>query len=450
MVNDGEVPHALEVEGDGIEVETGSIAPGEAAELTVELREGEYEVYCPIGDHRAEGMEGTLVVGSGAAGGTGTGTGEEEDEGEDEGSRYDRATVGRVKPRARDLGIEIGRLAPGPENAITDVAGVRVGHTTLIEGTDVRTGVTVVAASAGAALRRLPPDQRQRRADRSRVGTRLGPAHDAGRADEHALGRRRPRCAHRRLQPDGPDWSLPVVGETFDGFLNDINGFHVRPEHVAAALESARDGVVEEGSVGGGTGMICHGFKGGIGTSSRRLEDGATVGVLVQANHGQRLRLRVNGVPSASGSDRSRSLCRDRADEGAGSIIVLVATDAPLLPGQCERLARRAAFGIARTGGMGEISSGDFALCFATGNRASTADVPELDAPDAQRPADQRALRGRDRRGRGVDRERAPRGRDDDRPRRQHRPRARPRAAGRRVEAARPARPRRRARASIA
>ena len=181
------------------------------------------------------------------------------------------------------------------------------------------------------------------------------------------------------VQPDGPDWSLPVVGETFDGFLNDINGFHVRQEHVAAALESARDGAVEEGSVGGGTGMICHGFKGGIGTSSRRLEDGATIGVLVQANHGQRKRLRVNGVPVGERIGPEQVPVPRPADEGAGSIIVLVATDAPLLPGQCERLARRAAFGIARTGGMGEISSGDFALCFATGNRDLAADVPELD-----------------------------------------------------------------------
>jgi D-aminopeptidase len=160
-----------------------------------------------------------------------------------------------------------------------------------------------------------------------------------------------------------------VVGETWDGFLNDINGFHVRPEHVEQALAAAAGGVVEEGAVGGGTGMVCHGFKGGIGTSSRAAPDGYTVGVLVQANHGRRVRLRVNGAPVGEriGAD-AVPLPESGAGEGAGSIIVLVATDAPLLPGQCEHLARRAGFGIARTGGLGERSSGDFALCFSTGN----------------------------------------------------------------------------------
>ncbi|HEX4929404.1 MAG TPA: P1 family peptidase, partial [Gaiellaceae bacterium] len=177
----------------------------------------------------------------------------------------------------------------------------------------------------------------------------------------------------------GDRWSLPVVGETWDGFLNDINGFHVKPEHLASALAGARDGEVEEGAVGGGTGMVCHGFKGGIGTASRVVEDGWIVGVLVQANHGRRLRLRVNGVPVGEriGADRV-PLPEHDWDGGTGSIIVLIATDAPLLPGQCNHLARRAAFGIARTGGMGENSSGDFALCFATGNGGLEADEAEL------------------------------------------------------------------------
>ena len=177
--------------------------------------------------------------------------------------------------------------------------------------------------------------------------------------------------------PGEHDWSLPVVGETWDGFLNDINGFHVKAEHVRDALERAADGPVEEGSVGGGTGMVCHGFKGGIGTSSRVVPDGWMVGVLVQANHGQRLRLRVNGVPVGEriGPD---VVPLPETPEGAGSIIVLIATDAPLLPLQCERLARRAGFGIARTGGMGEHSSGDFAFCFATGNRALETDEGEI------------------------------------------------------------------------
>ena len=173
--------------------------------------------------------------------------------------------------------------------------------------------------------------------------------------------------------------ACPVVGETWDGFLNDINGFHVKPEHVASALAAASGESVEEGSVGGGTGMVCHGFKGGIGTASRVVEDGWMVGVLVQANHGRRPRLRVNGVPVGERIDAEpRSAARGCASGGSGSIIVVIATDAPLLPGQCERLARRAAFGIARTGGMGERSSGDFALCFATGNRNLEAAEAEL------------------------------------------------------------------------
>ena len=284
-------------------------------------------------------------------------------------------------PRARDLGIEIGRLPAGPANAITDVDGVRVGHTTLIEGESVRTGVTIL----------LPPEQPlfagAHRINGNGELTGLEWVRDSGLlttpiglTNTHSVGVVRDALVAAAQQGDGEDsWSLPVVGETWDGFLNDINGFHVRPEHVFAALAAASGGPVEEGSVGGGTGMVCHGFKGGIGTASRVVEDGWTVGVLVQANHGRRLRLRVNGVPVGQriGSD-AVPLPESGAGEGAGSIIVLLATDAPLLPGQCERLARRAGFGIARTGGMGERSSGDFALCFATGNRGLDADEPEL------------------------------------------------------------------------
>jgi D-aminopeptidase len=171
---------------------------------------------------------------------------------------------------------------------------------------------------------------------------------------------------------------LPVVGETWDGGLNDIDGQHVRAEHALAALEIARSAPVgqrvDEGNVGGGTGMICHEFKGGIGTSSRVVPPevgGYTVGVLVQANHGRRERLRVNGTPVGErvGDDVVPiSTVRDEPP-GAGSIILMVATDAPLLPVQCDRLARRAGFGVARTGGVGEHSSGDLVLAFATGNR---------------------------------------------------------------------------------
>jgi D-aminopeptidase len=178
--------------------------------------------------------------------------------------------------------------------------------------------------------------------------------------------------------PDELYWSLPVVAETWDGLLNDINGQHVRPEHVRDALADARGGPVAEGAVGSGTGMICHGFKGGIGTASRVAPaeaGGHTVGVLVQANHGRRRRLAVNGAPvgAAIGPDVVPAPGTP-ATEGAGSIIVVVATDAPLLPHQCDRIAQRAALGIARTGGLGEHSSGDLILALATGNPVLASD----------------------------------------------------------------------------
>lgn len=283
--------------------------------------------------------------------------------------------------RARELGIEIGRLPPGPANAITDVDGIRVGHTTLIEGEDVRTGVTVVVP---------PPEPLFAGAHRINGNgelTGLEWVRDSGLlttpvglTNTHSVGVVRDALVAAAQHEEGSDrWSLPVVGETWDGFLNDINGFHVRAEHVASALAGASSGAVDEGAVGGGTGMVCHGFKGGIGTASRVVENGRVVGALVQANHGRRPRLRVDGVPVGEriGADVV-PLPETGAPEGAGSIIVLLATDAPLLPLQCEHLARRAAFGIARTGGMGERSSGDFALCFATGNRGLDADEAEL------------------------------------------------------------------------
>jgi D-aminopeptidase len=283
--------------------------------------------------------------------------------------------------RARDLGVEIGRFPPGPVNAITDVDGVRVGHTTLIEGSAIRTGVTVV----------VPPAQPffagAHRINGNGELTGLEWIRDSGRlttpialTNTHSVGVVRDALVAAAQRGDGSDsWSLPVVGETWDGFLNDINGFHVRAEHVASALAGADAPVVEEGAVGGGTGMVCHGFKGGIGTASRVVEDGWTLGALVQANHGRRSRLRVDGVPVGTRIDADRVPLPERDwDGGTGSIIVVLATDAPLLPGQCEHLARRAAFGIARTGGMGEHTSGDFALCFATGNGNLDADEAEL------------------------------------------------------------------------
>jgi D-aminopeptidase len=272
--------------------------------------------------------------------------------------------------RAGELGIRIGSLEPGPNDAITDVAGVRVGHTTLVAGEDVRTGVTVVLPPAEplfAAPFRLNGNGEMTGLECVReFGLLTTPI---GITNTHSVGIVRDALVRFAVgREDAPDWSLPVVAETWDGFLNDINGFHVRDEHVFAAIEAATDGPVAEGNVGGGTGMICHEFKGGIGTASRRTEDGHTVGVLVQANHGQRRRLTLLGVPVGEevGPDR---IPTPGGPEGAGSIIVLVATDAPILPHQCARLAKRAALGIGRTGGLGEDPSGDLLLAFATGNR---------------------------------------------------------------------------------
>ena len=190
-----------------------------------------------------------------------------------------------------------------------------------------------------------------------------------GLTNTHSVGVVRDALIAAAVQKEAPGeqrWYLPVVGETYDGDLNDINGMHVRAEHVHAALESASGGPVAEGGVGSGTGMQCHGFKGGIGTASR-VVDGSTVGVLVQANHGWRDRLQVNGIPVGPLPGEEPAGRPGAGPEG--SIIVIVATDAPLLPGQCERLAQRAALGIGRVGGAGEHGSGDLILAFATGNR---------------------------------------------------------------------------------
>ncbi len=287
--------------------------------------------------------------------------------------------------RARELGVRIGELEPGPANAITDVAGVRVGHTTLIEGDSVRTGVTIVLPHEGdlgsdplfAGCHRINGNGELTGLEWVRESGML--TTPIGLTNTHSVG-----VVRDAIVAAGPNevgrWSLPIVGETYDGFLNDINGMHVRREHVDAAFAGAAGGAVAEGCVGGGTGMICHGFKGGIGTASRVVseEDGGyTVGVLVQANHGRRSRLRVNGSPVGVRIAPERVPLPAAGGEGAGSIIVLVATDAPLIPLQCDRLASRAAFGIARTGGMGEHSSGDFALAFATGNRGLSAEKGE-------------------------------------------------------------------------
>jgi D-aminopeptidase len=276
-------------------------------------------------------------------------------------------------PRAPDLGIRIGDLEPGPLDAITDVAGIKVGHTTLIEGDDVRTGVTVVVPGelpAFAGSHRLNGNGELTGLEWVRESGLL--TTPIGLTNTFSVGVVRDAIVAAQDAAGVGDWHLPVVGETYDGVLNDIAGMHVRAEHVHAALESASDGRVEEGAVGGGTGMICHGFKGGIGTASRVTDDGYTVGVLVQANHGRRRRLSVDGVPVGRELGPNRIPVPTRPDDVAGSIIVLVATDAPLLPHQCDRVAQRAALGIARRGGAGENSSGDLILAWSTANLVGT------------------------------------------------------------------------------
>jgi D-aminopeptidase len=272
-------------------------------------------------------------------------------------------------PRARDLGIRIGDLEPGPHDAITDVAGTRVGHTTLVEGDDVRTGVTVVVPGelpAFAGSHRLNGNGELTGLEWVRESGLL--TTPVGLTNTFSVGVVRDAIVAAQDAAGVGEWHLPVVGETYDGVLNDISGMHVRPEHVHAALAAAAGGPVEEGAVGSGTGMICHGFKGGIGTASRVTEDGYTVGVLVQANHGRRPRLSIDGVPVGRELGSEQIPTPPRPDDVAGSIIVLVATDAPLLPHQCDRVAQRAALGIARTGGAGENSSGDLILAWSTAN----------------------------------------------------------------------------------
>ena len=283
-------------------------------------------------------------------------------------------------PRARSLGIELAGT-PGENNAITDVPGIEVAHLTLIEGEDVRTGLTAIHPRGKAN----PGDpvaagfhSQNGQGEMTGIhwvqesGSFSGPiimtsTHAVGAA--HAAIVRWTAQHHPRLA-DG--WLLPVVGETWDGYLNDLNGGHLTDAHGSDALEQATGGPLEEGSVGGGTGMICYGYKGGSGTASRIIAYGGeqyTVGALVQANFGARDELVIAGVPVG------RALLEDNPVEehfqmaaAAGSILVLIATDAPLLPGQCAALARRVTHGIARTGSSGDHFSGDLFLAFSTAN----------------------------------------------------------------------------------
>jgi D-aminopeptidase len=289
--------------------------------------------------------------------------------------------------RARDLGISIGVLLPGPLNAITDVAGVRVGHTTLISGEGplvvgrgpIRTGVTVIQPHEGdpgrepvfAGSHTLNGNGEMTGLEWIRESGML--TTPIGLTNTHSVGVVRDAlvAADVAEREEVGRWSLPVVAETWDGYLNDVNGQHVRPEHVFEALAAATGGPVAEGNVGGGTGMKAFGFKAGIGTASRRVSEehgGYTVGVLVQANHGRRSRLLVDGVPV--GREIPHAEIPGTGDPPmTGSIIGVVATDAPLLPQQCRRLAQRAELAVARGGGGGENSSGDIFIAFATGNR---------------------------------------------------------------------------------
>jgi len=291
------------------------------------------------------------------------------------------------KPRARELGIPIDGT-PGPLDAITDVRGVEVGHTTLIMGTGklvvgkgpVRTGVTVIHPRGkanpdpvfGAWFTLNGNGEMTGTTWLQESGILEGPI---AITNTHSVGIVRDAILQWQVgKPGLQPWGLPVVAETWDGRLNDINGFHVTAAHTIAALDGANSGPVLEGAVGGGTGMVCHGFKGGIGTASRKLDasaGGYTVGVLVQCNYGLRRHLTIAGVPVGMEITDLIAVTPSGAagsDEEQGSIIVVVATDAPLLPHQLKRIATRVSVGLGRSGGYGGNGSGDIFVAFSTAN----------------------------------------------------------------------------------
>jgi D-aminopeptidase len=289
----------------------------------------------------------------------------------------------QTKPRARDLGVPFDGN-PGKYNAITDVVGVEVGETTLISGSGklkvgegpVRTGVTAVLPRGKNSIDPVFAGWFTLNGNGEMTGTTW--VEDSGFLDgpvmitnTHSVGVVRDAVIAWRVKKAPPDeegywWSLPVVAETWDGELNDVNGFHVKPEHAWHALDTAHGGAVEEGNVGGGTGMICNEFKGGIGTSSRVLDakfGGYTVGVLVQCNYGWRSQLRIAGVPV--GKEISDHATRE---SDIGSIIVVLATDAPLIPTQLKRMARKISLGLGRDGSFSGDGSGDIFIAFSTAN----------------------------------------------------------------------------------
>jgi D-aminopeptidase len=299
-------------------------------------------------------------------------------------------SLGQTKPRARDLGIPFDGT-PGPLNAITDVSGVEVGDTTIISGSGklvvgqgpVRTGVTAILPRGKTMDDPVFAGWFSLNGNGEMTGTTW--VEESGFLEgpvmitnTHSVGVVRDAVIAWRVKHGPPDesgywWSLPVVAETYDGYLNDINGFHVHPEDAFHALDSARGGPVPEGNVGGGTGMICYEFKGGIGTSSRKINiegSGYTLGVLVQCNCGLREQLTIAGVPVGRDIPGNKvwSSLRPAGNQETGSIIIVVATDAPLLPHQLKRLARRAALGLARTGSISGNGSGDIFIAFSTAN----------------------------------------------------------------------------------
>jgi D-aminopeptidase len=307
-----------------------------------------------------------------------------------------RSTTQNQVVRARDLGILFDGT-PGPLNAITDVAGVEVGYTTLISGEGkllvgqgpVRTGVTAILPRGHASLNdAVYAGVFSLNGNGEMTGSHWveesgfleGPivitnTHSVGIARDATIDW---RVKHGAADNTGYWWSLPVVAETWDGWLNDINGFHVKPEHVANALDTAHGGPIEEGSVGGGTGMICYEFKGGNGTASRKIDikdkSGATrtftVGIFLQANFGRRPSLTIAGIPVG------KEIPGEVYKEENGSCIAVVATDAPLLPNQLKRLARRVSLGLARTGTVSGNGSGDLFIAFSTANPGAESAEP--------------------------------------------------------------------------
>lgn len=291
------------------------------------------------------------------------------------------------KPRARDLGIPF-EGNPGPYNTITDVDGVEVGFTTIIEGTGslevgkgpIRTGVTAIMPRGKRSKDPVFAGWFPLNGNGEMTGTTW--IQESGFLEgpimitnTHSVGTVQAAVLSWQVKNDMlfKDYSYPIVAETYDGWLNDINGFHVKEIHVFEAIKTAKSGPLQEGNVGGGTGMICYEFKGGTGTSSRKLseENGAyTIGVLVQANFGRRYQLQIAGVPVGKEITEYAPFTdgKNLYDQGT-SIIIVVATDAPLLPTQLKRLAKRASMGVARTGGIAENNSGDIFVAFSTANQ---------------------------------------------------------------------------------